>query len=150
MTDEGLRELENVLLRNPKAGDTIQGTGGIRKIRIPMDNTGKRGGGRVIYVDIEVKEIIYGNYLFVKDAFAEELPEVIVSPLEGTYLCWIDMKAYVKPEEMKDFMQKKCRLALDYGDWFGGEQFASFVRMNLATSRENVETAVKAIIAGCR
>ena len=98
----------------------------------------------------EVKEIIYGNYLFVKDAFAEELPEVIVSPLEGTYLCWIDMKAYVKPEEMKDFMQKKCRLALDYGDWFGGERFASFVRMNLATSRENVETAVKAIIAGCR
>ena len=98
----------------------------------------------------EVKEIIYRNYLFVKDAFAEELPEVIVSPLEGTYLCWIDMKAYVKPKEMKDFMQKKCRLALDYGDWFGGERFASFVRMNLATSRENVETAVKAIIAGCR
>ena len=98
----------------------------------------------------EVKEIVYGNYLFVKDTLAKELPEVIVSPLEGTYLCWFDMKAYVKPEEMKDFMQKKCRLALDYGDWFGGEQFASFVRMNLATSRENVETAVKAIIAGCR
>ena len=43
-------------------------------------------------------------------------------------------------------MQKKCRLALDYGDWFGGERFASFVRMNLATSRENVEKAVAAIV----
>lgn len=32
LTDEDLRELENVLLRNPKAGDTIQGTGGIRKM----------------------------------------------------------------------------------------------------------------------
>lgn len=81
----------------------------------------------------------------MKDTFAQELPEIIVSPLEGTYLCWIDMKAYVKPENMKDFIQKRCRLALDYGDWFGGERFSSFVRMNLATSKENVEKAVKAI-----
>ena len=94
----------------------------------------------------EVREIIYGNYLFVKDTFTKELPKAVVSPLEGTYLCWIDMKAYVKPENMKEFMQKKCRLALDYGDWFGGERFASFVRMNLATSRENVEKAVAAIV----
>ena len=86
----------------------------------------------------------------MKDAFARELPDVVISPLEGTYLCWIDMKTYVKPEEIKDFMQKKCRLALDYGDWFGGERFSSFVRMNLATSRENVEKAVKAIICGCK
>lgn len=48
MTDESLRELENILLENPKSGDAIQGTGGIRKIRIPLDNKGKRGGGRVI------------------------------------------------------------------------------------------------------
>ncbi len=98
----------------------------------------------------EVKEIIYGNYLLVKDTFAMELPEVIVSPLEGTYLCWFNMKAYVKPEDMKEFMQKKCRLALDYGDWFGGERFASFARMNLATSRENVEKAVHAIVRECK
>lgn len=94
----------------------------------------------------EIKKIIYENYLFVKDTFANELPDIVVSPLEGTYLCWIDMKAYVKPEDMKDFIQKRCRLALDYGDWFGGERFSSFVRMNLATSKENVEKAVKAII----
>ena len=86
----------------------------------------------------------------MKDTFAKELQELVVSPLEGTYLCWLDMKTYVKPEEMKDFMQKKCRLALDYGDWFGGERFASFVRMNLATSRDNVEKAVNAMIAECK
>ena len=28
LSDESLRELENILLKNPKAGDTIQGTGG--------------------------------------------------------------------------------------------------------------------------
>ena len=46
--------MENILLKNPKMGDVIQGTGGIRKIRISYDDIGKRGGGRVIYIDIEV------------------------------------------------------------------------------------------------
>ena len=39
LSDESLRELENILLKNPKAGDTVQGTGGLRKIRIPLENT---------------------------------------------------------------------------------------------------------------
>lgn len=53
-TDENLRELQKVLLDDPKAGDAIQGTGGLRKIRIPMENKGKgkRGGARVVYVDV--------------------------------------------------------------------------------------------------
>lgn len=57
-------------LRNmhPKDGDAIQGTGGLRKIRIPMENKGKgkRGGARVIYVDIEIKEIIYFINVYTK------------------------------------------------------------------------------------
>ena len=67
LTDEDLRNLENVLLENPKAGDAIQGTGGIRKIRIPMVNSGKRGGGRVIYVDIELRETIYFINVYSKN-----------------------------------------------------------------------------------
>lgn len=58
--------MENILLDNPKAGDAIKGTGGLRKIRIPLDNTGKRGGGRVIYVDIELKETIYFINVYTK------------------------------------------------------------------------------------
>lgn len=94
----------------------------------------------------EVKEIIYGNYLYMKESLESALPNIVVSPLEGTYLAWIDLKNYVKAEDITDFMQKKCKLAFDYGDWFGGDQFKTHVRMNLATSRENVEIAVKAIV----
>jgi hypothetical protein len=67
LTDENLRELENILLENPKAGDVIQGTGGLRKIRIPLENTGKRGGARTIYVDIELKETIYFINVYAKN-----------------------------------------------------------------------------------
>ncbi len=62
-----IRKLESVLLENPKEGDVIQGTGGLRKIRIPMGNNGKRGGGRVIYVDLEIKEIIYFINVYAKN-----------------------------------------------------------------------------------
>lgn len=57
--DEELIILENILLKNPEFGDVIKGTGGIRKLRIPINGKGKRSGGRVIYVDIEIKETIY-------------------------------------------------------------------------------------------
>lgn len=96
---------------------------------------------------LEVKELIYSNFLYMKEALESARPELRISPLEGTYLAWIDLGAYVKPSELRDFMQKKCRLALDYGDWFGGERFGTFVRMNLATSRESVEYAVNALIS---
>ena len=78
---------------------------------------------------------------------AEKLPEAVVTPLEGTYLCWINLEAYVRADEMKEVIQKKCRLAVDFGDWFGGERFGTFIRMNLATSKENVEIGVNALIA---
>ncbi len=74
LTDEALRELQNVLLNDPKTGDVIQGTGGLRKIRIPMTNKGKSGGSRVIYVDIELKEIIYFINVYTKNE-KEDLTE---------------------------------------------------------------------------
>lgn len=51
LDDEGLRALQNALLENPEAGDVIEGTGGLRKVRQadPRRGKGKRGGLRVIY-----------------------------------------------------------------------------------------------------
>ena len=67
LTDEDLRDLQNILLQNPKSGDVIQGTGGLRKIRIPMKGRGKSGGSRGIYVDIEIKEVIYFINVYTKN-----------------------------------------------------------------------------------
>ena len=69
LTDNELKDLEKVLLENPKSGDPIPGTGGLRKIRVAVENQGKgkRGGARVIYVDIEVKETIYFINVYTKN-----------------------------------------------------------------------------------
>ena len=74
LTDEDLRRLGNVLLKDPKAGRVITGTGGLRKIRIPIEERGKRGGGRVLYVDVEVKETIYFVNVYAKNE-KEDLTE---------------------------------------------------------------------------
>lgn len=69
LTDKNLKDLQEELLKNPKAGDVIKATGGLRKIRIPMETKGKgsRGGARVIYVDIEMKETIYFINVYTKN-----------------------------------------------------------------------------------
>ena len=67
LSEDDLVVLEEILLKDPKIGDVIQGTGGIRKIRIPVGNIGKRGGARVIYVDIEIKECIYLLDIYAKN-----------------------------------------------------------------------------------
>ena len=67
LDDENLRVLEDFLLENPTAGDLIEGTGGARKLRFQLnDNRGKRGGGRVIYVDILEKEKLYFLFAYPK------------------------------------------------------------------------------------
>lgn len=51
MDDEAYRLLQLALLDNPKVGDVMEGTGGLRKLRQadPRRGKGKRGGLRVIY-----------------------------------------------------------------------------------------------------
>lgn len=67
LTDEDLRSLQNNLLNNPKIGAVIPGTGGLRKIRVSCNNHGKRGGARVIYVDVEISETIYFINVYAKN-----------------------------------------------------------------------------------
>ncbi|ARN76075.1 transcriptional regulator [Oceanicoccus sagamiensis] len=49
LSDDEYAALQWYLLLNPDAGDLIQGTGGIRKVRWFTSWYGKRGGLRVIY-----------------------------------------------------------------------------------------------------
>ena len=52
-TDDELSQLQQVLLENPKAGDVMKGTGGLRKVRFAFPGSGKSGSVRVCYIDIE-------------------------------------------------------------------------------------------------
>ena len=57
-TDDELKDLQIELIAQPQKGDIIQGTGGLRKIRMAVNNKGKSGGARVIYF-LATAETIY-------------------------------------------------------------------------------------------
>ena len=48
-SDECDDAIVDLIAYDPGAGNLIPGTGGLRKLRIGRDSTGKRGGARVIY-----------------------------------------------------------------------------------------------------
>lgn len=49
LEDVAYDDLLKELLRNPSKGVLIEGTGGVRKIRVASKGHGTRGGARVIY-----------------------------------------------------------------------------------------------------
>lgn len=49
LTDDSYLLFQRELADRPDLGDVIEGTGGIRKVRVASSGHGKRGGSRVIY-----------------------------------------------------------------------------------------------------
>ena len=78
--EEDLRELQAYLLEHPSAGDMVQGTGGVRKLRWARPGRGKSGGARTIYIDLADQETTWLITVFSKnektDLSAEERAEI--------------------------------------------------------------------------
>ena len=67
LTDDNLKDLQRILLENPKVGSVIQGTGRLRKMRYGYGNRGKSHSARVCYVDFEVHGVIFLIMVFAKN-----------------------------------------------------------------------------------
>ena len=59
LSGEEFRLFQSDLMSNPKQGDVIQGTGGLRKVRVASKAKGKRSGSRVIYYFFDEKQRFY-------------------------------------------------------------------------------------------
>jgi mRNA-degrading endonuclease RelE of RelBE toxin-antitoxin system len=71
LSDDDYSELQNFLSGAPDAGDLIQGTGGLRKLRWKSGGKGKRGGVRIIYYWQVAKDQIYLMTLYAKNEMAD-------------------------------------------------------------------------------
>ncbi|MDM8213498.1 MalY/PatB family protein [Enterococcus hirae] len=89
------------------------------------------------------------NFNYLKENLNEYAPKIVVTELEGTYLAWLDLSTYVPNDEIKDFIQNKSRLAIDFGEWFS-DQSKGCVRLNMATDPKYIEMAVENIITEVR
>lgn len=59
ISSDDFEELKKELSINPEKGDVIKNSGGVRKIRMSIDNKGKSGGARVIYFYFSIDEEIF-------------------------------------------------------------------------------------------
>ncbi len=76
LDDAAYRVLQVELMRNPEAGDLIEGTGGLRKLRFAdgRRGKGKRGGLRVIYFWWDGRHQFWRFTLYGKDEVTDLTP----------------------------------------------------------------------------
>lgn len=82
------------------------------------------------------------NTQVVKDFIKSELPKVKLIEPEGTYLLWLDFRAYnLSNDELKDILVSKAGIGFNAGEMFG-DNGSGFQRMNIACPSQTVELAL--------
>lgn len=93
----------------------------------------------------ELCAYINENYRMMCEALKEAQPEWRISPLEGTYLAWIDISASgLSAQQMADRLLNDCGVMVSAGTLYGaaGE---GFIRVNLACQRARLQEALRRI-----
>ncbi|MEN8156353.1 MAG: PatB family C-S lyase [Bacteroidota bacterium] len=83
------------------------------------------------------------NYTALHQFLQARVPGVVISPLEATYLVWLDLSFLDKDDkQLKQFIINEAGLGLNDGPMFGpgGEQHQ---RINIATPRKVLERALR-------
>jgi hypothetical protein len=74
-TDTEREEFIGYIAANPKVGDVIPETGGVRKVRWKRSGSGKRGGARVIYFFADPRLPLYLLMVYAKARKEDLSPE---------------------------------------------------------------------------
>lgn len=88
-------------------------------------------------------DYLWENYMLLENFITEKLPKVNVMKPEGTYLIWLDFRAYgMNNDELMKFAIEKARLALNDGGRFGtgGE---GWLRINIGCPRSILQEALE-------
>ena len=88
-----------------------------------------------------VNNVVYENYNYVKQQLGEYME---MTPIEGSYLLFLNLGKYNKDKSAAKYLAKKCNIMVNAGETFS-PKYNNWVRINLATSLDNVKKAVKAI-----
>ncbi len=90
----------------------------------------------------ELLTVIDGNAKYVERFMAEHFPEIVVHPLEGTYLQWLDLRGLGMTHVELKKMLEGAQIYLDNGELFG-EAGRGFQRINLACARQTLERTME-------
>ncbi len=82
----------------------------------------------------ELNQQIYSNYQLLDDFIAKYLPQLHLTPLEGTYLAWVNIKnTGMRAEQLCRQLSEKENVLFNPSEMYG---VSGYIRINLATSEE--------------
>lgn len=91
----------------------------------------------------QLNQYIWGNYQYLKEAFAARLPQVEVLRLEGTYLAWVDIrKLGLGSDEATDLLLREGHVFVSSGTLYGRKAGEGYLRINLACPRKTLEEGI--------
>ena len=85
-----------------------------------------------------------GNRDYLVEYVKTHIPEAHITAPEGTYLAWIDLRAYNLEPRPCEYLIKNARVGLNEGAEFG-KAGAGFVRLNFACPRSTLVEALERI-----
>ena len=92
------------------------------------------------------------NRRLLSEMLAELLPQARVSPMEATFLAWVDLRAYGIPHKELNQRLKEEKVALVDGRFFGKESGDGFMRINYGCPKdqllEGVARFARAVMKG--
>ncbi len=95
-----------------------------------------RNGGKWLH---ELKDYLYENYQYLVDFADQYLPEIVVTPLEATYLVWLDCRKLNKTsQELSQILLEQEKLWVNPGTMYG-QAGEGFLRINIGCPRETLE-----------
>ncbi|MCH3940394.1 MAG: pyridoxal phosphate-dependent aminotransferase [Bacteroidales bacterium] len=96
----------------------------------------------------ELNQYLWDNYLELVNLFEDEIPDVLVSKLEGTYLAWIDVRSVGLPtEEIEKSLIENEHVWINSGVMYGKE---GFMRINIACPRTRLLAGIERIAQGLK
>lgn len=91
----------------------------------------------------QMLQYVEGNILFMEQWLQAHLPQVKALRPQASFLVWLDCRAlHLDHEALVDLFVNHAHLALNDGEMFGPEGHG-FMRMNVATQRSVLQTALR-------
>ena len=91
----------------------------------------------------ELKKYLWENYEYLRDFFTRHLPALPVTPLEATYLVWVDCRTLKRPTtEIARQLLEEEHVWINEGEMYAGE---GFLRINIACPRKTLAEGLERI-----
>lgn len=83
-----------------------------------------------------------GNRRLLAELVREHLPQAVLTPMEATYLGWLDLRAYGHDNETLMKLTHRAGVAFTGGTFFGQEAGDGFLRINIGCPARYVEEGI--------